>query len=104
MEILGNIKPQNVMKYFEGICNIPHGSGNTDKISDYCIKTAKNLGLYAEKDGMNNLIIKKSGSKGFENHPTVILQAHLDMVCEKTPECEIDFEKDGIPIMVEGDY
>lgn len=104
MKILGNIKPQNVMKYFEDICAIPHGSGNTDKISDYCIKTAKNLGLYAEKDGMNNVIIKKSGSTGFENHPTVILQAHLDMVCEKTPECEIDFEKDSIPVTVDGDF
>ena len=104
MKILGNIKPQNVMKYFEDICAIPHGSGNTLKISEYCIKTAKNLGLYAEKDGMNNCIIKKSGSKGFENHPTVILQAHLDMVCEKTPECEIDFEKDGISVTVDGDF
>ena len=104
MKILQNIEPTRVMNFFEDICAIPHGSGNTEKISNYCLETAKNFGLEAIKDGMNNVIIKKPASAGFEDHPTVILQAHLDMVCEKTADCEIDFEKDGISIMVQDDF
>lgn len=104
MKVLENIAPKNVMKFFEEICAIPHGSGNTDKISDYCLETAKKMKLEAEKDGMNNVIIKKAASKGNEDRAPIILQAHLDMVCEKTPDCKINFEKDGIPIMLDGDY
>lgn len=104
MKLLQNIEPKRVMNFFEDMCAIPHGSGNTEKISNYCLEVAGELGLEAIKDGMNNVIIKKSASSGFENHPPVILQAHLDMVCEKTPDCEIDFEKDGLSIMVEGDF
>ncbi len=104
MKILENINPKRVMSFFEDICAIPHGSGNTKKISEYCLNEAKKMGLKALTDSMNNVIIKKSASKGFENQPTVILQAHLDMVCEKTPESTIDFEKDGISIAIDGDY
>lgn len=104
MRILQNIEPKCVMNFFEDLCAIPHGSGNCEKISKYCLLKAKEMGLEATTDGMNNVIIKKTASKGFENHSTVILQAHLDMVCEKTPDSKIDFEKDGIEITVEGDF
>ena len=104
MKVLENINPKSVMSFFEDICSIPHGSGNCKKISDYCLLKAKEMGLEAVTDGKRNVIIKKRASKGFENHPAVILQAHLDMVCEKTPDCNIDFEKDGIKLIVDGDY
>lgn len=104
MKILQNIEPESVMNFFEEICAIPHGSGNCKKISEYCLEAAKAMGLEATKDGMNNVIIKKPASTGFENHPPIILQAHLDMVCEKTPLSNINFEKDGLKLIVEGDY
>ena len=104
MKILQNIEPKSVMSFFEDICAIPHGSGNCEKISKYCTEKAKEMGLEAITDSMNNVIIKKPASKGYENHPTVILQAHLDMVCEKTPDCSINFEKDGLSLILDGDY
>lgn len=104
MSILKGIKPYRVMEFFEEICTIPHGSGNMEKISDYCLNVAKKMGLDAAKDKMNNVVIKKASSKGYEDHPTVVLQAHLDMVCEKENGCNIDFEKDGITLLVDGDW
>lgn len=104
MRVLENINPKNVMRFFEDLCSIPHGSGNTDKISEYCVNFAKTHHLEYTKDDMNNCIIKKPASKGFEGKSPVILQAHLDMVCEKTPDCNINFETDPIEIMVEGDF
>lgn len=104
MGILSGIKPERVMHFFEAICKIPHGSGNTDKISDFCVDFAKAKGLEVIKDKFNNVIIKKPASKGYESHPTVILQGHLDMVCEKEPDSTIDFATDGLKLKVDGDF
>ena len=101
--MLENTAPQSVFRYFEEICAIPHGSGNTAAISDYCIRFAENKGLWCKKDGLNNVIIKKAASAGAETHPPVILQGHLDMVCEKTADCDIDFKKDGLRLRLNGD-
>lgn len=101
--MLETLKPQRVFKHFEDICSIPHGSGNTDAISSYCIDFAKGLGLRCERDGSNNVLIRKPASKGYEEHPTVVLQGHLDMVCEKTADCDIDFKKDGLKLRLDGD-
>ena len=98
------LSPERVFYYFETLCAIPHGSGNTDAISDYCMAVAKELGLSAEKDAWNNVIIRKAASKGYETHPTVILQGHLDMVCEKDADCTIDFLKDGLALALDGDF
>ena len=64
---------------------------------------AKEHGLEYKKDALNNVIIKKAATAGYENHPTVILQGHLDMVCEKTADCDIDFKKDGLRLVLDGD-
>ncbi|MBQ6893348.1 MAG: aminoacyl-histidine dipeptidase [Clostridia bacterium] len=104
MGILEGLCPARVMHYFEEICKIPHGSGNTDMISDYCVNFAKSLGLEVLKDAHNNVIIKKPASAGYEAHQTVILQGHLDMVCEKDADCPINFEKDGLNLKVDGDF
>ncbi len=103
MRKLENLKPQAVFKYFEDIASIPHGSGNTGPIRDYCVNFAKEQGLRYHTDDLNNVVIYKDGSAGYENSPAVILQAHTDMVCQKTDDCTIDFEKDGLDLFVDGD-
>ncbi len=104
MPILENLQPQRVLAYFEELCAIPHGSGNTQKISDYCIDFAKRHGLAYRQDAMNNVIIRKPAAAGYEGHPTVILQGHLDMVCEKKAGVEFDFATDPLSLRVEGDW
>ena len=101
MSVLGALEPARVMHYFEEICGIPHGSGNTKKISDYCVSFAKEHHLTYLQDEYNNVIIWKDGIKGYENSAPVMLQGHLDMVCEKEEGCDIDFETDGLCLQVE---
>ena len=101
MAVLSGIEPTAVFRYFEEICGIPHGSGNTKRISDYCVRFAKEHGLRYIQDNSNNVIIFKDGTPGYEESAPVIIQGHLDMVCEKTPDCPIDFEKDGLALRVD---
>ena len=104
MRVLDNLVPAKVFYYFEELCNIPHGSTNTKAISDYCVNFAKERGLAYHQDAENNIIILKNGSKGYEDSKPVIIQGHLDMVCEKEADCTIDFEKDGLSLAIDGDY
>lgn len=104
MSVLANLKPEKVFHYFEKICSIPHGSYDTKKISDYLKKFAQDRGLTCYQDNDNNIIIIKEATKGYENSDPIILQGHMDMVCEKTPESTIDFKKDGLDIYVDGDW
>ena len=104
MRALEKLNPQKVFYFFEEISKIPRGSGNTDAISEYCVNFAKERNLYVVKDEINNVIIKKNASKGREGDAGVIIQGHLDMVCEKTNECIHDFYKDGIELLIDGDY
>lgn len=101
---LKDLSPNLVFEYFEDITRIPRGSGNEKAISDYLVNFAKEHSLEVIQDEALNVIIKKVGSKGYENAPTVILQGHMDMVCEKNKEVEHDFEKDPLNIRVEGDF
>lgn len=103
-QILKDLEPCTVFKYFEEICHIPHGSGNTKAISDYCVKFANDHHLEVYQDDVNNVIIKKPATNGMENAPAVILQGHLDMVCEKNSNIDFDFEKDSLRLAVDGDY
>lgn len=103
MGVLTGLKPERVFDYFEEICSIPHGSGNTEQISDYLVKFAESHGLWWKKDEANNVIIKKPASAGYENAPAVILQGHCDMVCEKKPDSPHDFTKDPLQLAVEND-
>ena len=99
-----NLKPEKVFKYFSEICHIPHGSGNMEKISAYCEEFAKANGLDYFRDDVNNVIIYKPASEGYETAAPVILQGHLDMVCQKDEGVDIDFETDGLDIFLDGDY
>lgn len=104
MSVLENCEPKRVFYYFEEICKIPHGSGNTKQISDYLVQFAKDHGFRYVQDEMNNVVIYKPGTKGYEDAPTVILQGHMDMVCEKRPDVEHDFTKDGLNLSVKDGY
>ncbi len=98
-----NAEPKRVFEIFSLISEIPRGSGNTDKISEFCVNFAEKNGLWCFRDGLNNVIIKKPGSKGRESAEPVILQGHLDMVCEKTADSDIDFKRDGLKLRLDGD-
>lgn len=104
MAVLENCEPKRVFHYFEEICKIPHGSGNTKEISDYLVNFAKEHDLDYVQDEWNNVVIFKPASAGYESAPTVILQGHMDMVCEKRPDVEHDFTRDGLNLSVEGEY
>jgi dipeptidase D len=98
--IVNNLEPREVFKYFEEICQIPRCSGNEKDISDYLVSFAKEHNLDVIQDEALNVIIKKPGTTGYENAPIVIIQGHMDMVCEKNKGTEHDFEKDPIKLKV----
>jgi len=104
MNVLGHLQPSDVFQNFEMICGIPHGSWDEKALSDAILKWAKDLGLDAQQDDLHNLIIKKPASQGYENSPPVILQAHIDMVCEKNTNVDFDFKTQGINLLIEGDF
>ena len=104
MTKLEGLKPEKVFKYFEEISAIPRGSGNMAHIADYCEKFAEKLSLKCVRDVADNIVIYKPGTAGYENSQPVILQGHLDIVCQIDADREIDFEKDGLDLFVDGDY
>ncbi len=104
MRVLEGLQPKRVFYFFEEISKIPRGSGNTKAVSDYCVEFAHNHGFYVVQDELNNVIIKKPATKGKEQSPTVILQGHLDMVTEKSNDSSHDFLKDGLKLIVDGDF
>ncbi|NLK23661.1 MAG: aminoacyl-histidine dipeptidase [Clostridiales bacterium] len=104
MKNLQNIKAKLVFDYFKEISSIPRGSGNEKQISDYLKGFAEKLNLEVIQDDALNIIIKKPASKGYENAPTVIIQGHMDMVCEKNNNKVHDFTKDGLELIVKDDY
>lgn len=103
MRILENLEPQNVFYYFEEICKIPHGSGHTRQISDYLKAFADEHGLYCRQDELNNIVMIKEASKGYEDHAPVLLQGHMDMVAVKDADCTLDMTKDGLQLEILGD-
>ncbi len=104
MRVLEGLQPAAALGFFETLCAIPHGSRDTKAISDYCVRFAQERGLSWQQDASNNVIIRKPASPGYEDHPTVILQGHLDMVCEKNADCDIDFAKDGLRLRHDDTY
>ena len=88
MNVLEHLEPKSVFRFFEEMCAIPHGSRNTKAVSDWCADFARARGLEYHQDGDNNIIIIKEAAPGYEAAPPVILQGHLDMVCEQTADCQ----------------
>ena len=101
---LENLYPERVFYYFEKLTEIPHGSRNTKQISDYLVSFAKEHELKYYQDESNNVIIVKEATAGYENADTIIIQGHMDMVCEKENGCNIDFTKDSLDIFIDGDF
>lgn len=101
---LAGLKPEAVFGYFEEICAIPHGSRNTKKLSDYLVGFAEAHGLAYIQDEMNNVILFAPGTCGMENHEPVIVQGHIDMVCEKEAACPIDMATEGLDVTHDGTY
>lgn len=93
-------QPERLFHFFEDISAIPRGSSNEKAVSDYLVAFAKERGLWYHQDALHNVIIKKPASAGAEDKPAVMLQGHLDMVCEKLAGVDHDFEKDGIDLIV----
>lgn len=104
MRILDGFGTDNVFYFFEEITRIPHGSGNEGPLADYLMEFAKKRGLECRKDENRNVIIKKGGTLGYENSDAVILQGHIDMVCEKLADVEHDFTKEPLQLETDGDF
>ena len=102
--ILNTYQPEAVFKHFEAISQIPRGSGNEKAVSDFIAEFARKLSCEVVQDSLYNLIIKKPASPGYEGKEPVILQAHLDMVCEKNTDTVHDFLRDPIKLYVDGDF
>ena len=104
MGILSDLEPKGVFRYFEEISNIPRGSYHEKEISDYLVSYAKAHELQYWQDSLYNVVMKVPGSKGREEEAPLIMQGHMDMVCEKTKDCDIDMEKEGLRLAIDGDY
>lgn len=103
MKKLAGLEPASVFGYFEELCAFPHGSRNTKKISDYLVSFAEEHSLRYIQDEANNVILFCDGTCGMEDRPAVILQGHMDMVCEKDAGCTLDMAVDGLDITHDGE-
>jgi dipeptidase D len=103
MSVIDNLEPKSVWKHFDEIRKIPRCSKREEKIREYIINFAKKNNLKFKTDKPGNIVISKQASKGMEGKSTVILQGHMDMVCEKNSSLKFDFTKDSIQLKLKGD-
>ncbi len=103
MSVLGHLEPQKVFHFFEEICAIPHGSRHNTQISNWLVKFAEDRGLEHYQDAAENVIIIKPATPGYEKAEAVIIQGHMDMVCEKDADCTKDMLTEGLDLMLDGD-
>lgn len=101
---INNLEPRLVWKYFNEICQVPRPSKKEGKIIAYLLEFAKKHNIEVNKDEAGNVLMTKPATKGYENLSTVILQGHVDMVCEKNSGTVHDFENDPIQTYVDGDW
>lgn len=104
MENLYKLQPKEVISKFIEISAIPHGSGNTKALSDYIANFAQRNNYLYIQDSHNNIVIFAEGTKGYENSETVILQGHIDMVCDKTKDCHINLDTNSITLCTDGKF
>lgn len=104
MQKYEDLEPKKVFYWFKQLNNIPRGSGNEKAVSDFLVDFAKQRGLEVHQDSLNNVIIKKDATKGYENSDAVILQGHMDMVCEKADGSNHDFTKDPITMHIKDGF
>ena len=104
MRVLENLEPKNVFRFFEELTQIPRPSHQEKAVSDYLVRFAKDRGLEVHQDALYNVIIIKEASEGYEDAEPIILQGHMDMVCETAPGCTKDMSREGLDLAVNGDY
>ncbi len=104
MADLTKLAPREVWSEFEAITRVPRPSKKEEKIRDYLVGWAKEHGLEHRCDAAGNVVIRKPATAGWEERPTVILQSHMDMVCEKNSDVAFDFERDAIRTCVDGGW
>jgi dipeptidase D len=104
MSVFQGLEPKDVWHYFDEICQVPRPSKKEEKIIAYLMDFGKKHQLETKTDSAGNVLISKPSTKGFENKKTVVLQSHMDMVCEKNSDKKHDFFKDAIVAKVEGDW
>nr|WP_072514348.1 aminoacyl-histidine dipeptidase [Ndongobacter massiliensis] len=98
------LKPHKVFEYFYKINQVPRGSGEEEAIGRALEAHGRKMGLETKRDSAGNVVLRKPASPGYENAPTVTIQGHMDMVCQKTPESTHDFSKDPIAMEIDGDW
>lgn len=103
MNLLDHLGCDKVFYYFEAIANIPHGSFHEKALSDYIVAFAKERGLYCRQDARHNVVVKKPGTAGYEASPALIIQGHIDMVCDKNEGTDHDFLTEPLRLYIDGD-
>lgn len=104
MSAITSLNPRIVWEQFDAITQVPRPSKKEGRIIEYLVDFAKSHGIDYQKDEIGNVVMRKPATAGFEDHPTVVLQAHMDMVCEKNSDVEFDFENDAIRTRIDGDW
>jgi hypothetical protein len=100
MSALEGLKPEGIWKYFDEVCQVPRPSKKEEKMTAYLKKFGESRNLNTIVEECGNVIISKQATKGLEHLPIVVIQSHIDMVCEKNSDVEHDFEKDPIQTYV----
>ncbi len=104
MSAIANLNPRLVWEQFDAITQVPRPSKKEGRIIEYLVEFAKKHGLEYRKDAIGNVVMRKPATAGFEERPAVVLQAHMDMVCEKNSDVEFDFEHDAIRTHIDGEW
>ena len=104
MEVFKKLKPELVWKYFEEITKVPRPSKKEEKIIEYLLEFGAKHKLKTKRDKIGNVVISKPGTKGMESCKTVVLQSHMDMVCEKNSDVNFDFDNDPIQPYIDGEW
>jgi dipeptidase D len=103
-KVITELKPQSLWHNFMNICQVPHASKNEQQLGIYLADFGKNLGLETALDEGGNVLIRKPATPGLEHYPTIVLQAHYDMVPQQDANIKFDFDKDAIIPFIEGDW
>ena len=104
MSVLADLEPRVIMDFFDTLTQIPRGSDNEKGVSDWVVQFAKDRGLEYHQDDLWSVLVRKPGTAGYEDAPTVILHGHLDMVCAKDDGVDFDFLTQGLNLLRDGDY
>ena len=104
MSEIVNLEPRIVLEQLDALTRVPRPSKKEGKIIEFLVDFARKHNIEYKKDAIGNVVMRKPATPGFEDRPTVILQSHMDMVCEKNPDVEFDFDNDPIRTHIDGGW